>query len=174
MKKLFTCFTCLLLCSIKADEFNEWSLGIGHGQQKTGQDNSMVWSQWVFNRKVMNDVFDWYAGTSFAALYTDFATNQHTETFSLVGGVTAHLSKSLSIDVSVGPSFLTQRVLGDREQGTHFSFQNIIKLNYQIADATYIGLGFIHYSNGSIASPNQSFDVRPFLGVTFTTDIFFS
>ena len=155
-----------------ANGVNEWSLGLGHGEQNSGQMNSILWSQWVFHRS-HHDGFDLYAGTSFSMLRADAATNKHTETFSALGGIGFQLTKHLYVDLSIGPSFLTERRLGGRTQDSHFSFQNMFLFRYELQEDVSLKFGAVHYTNGGLSSPNESFDVYPLVGVQFTSALFY-
>ena len=173
LRKSFVAMYALMLQSnVWASNVNEWSLGLGHGEQNNGQMNSTLWSQWVFHRS-HHDGFDLYAGTSFSMLRTDAATNKHTETFSVLGGIGLQLTKHLYFDLSIGPSFLTERRLGGRTQGNHFAFQDLFLFRYELQENVFLKFGKVHYSNGKLSSPNESFDVYPLVGVQFTSALFY-
>ena len=60
----------------------------------------------------------------------------------------------------LGPSYLSSRQLGSREQGAHFTFRDMIGAGFHSADRSMrVYLSWRHFSNGYLASPNDGFNV---------------
>ncbi len=57
-----------------------------------------------------------------------------------------------------GPTYVTEKVVGDENLGSHFLFQNFLGIGIIIKSFT---VGFIlpHYSSGDLFKPNPGFDV---------------
>ena len=67
------------------------------------------------------------------------------------------------IGVSFGPAYLSQRQLGNREQGSHFAFQTTLEGGTEIQlrnnHSLDLNLHLAHYCNAGLAKPNQGIDV---------------
>lgn len=67
------------------------------------------------------------------------------------------------LGVSFGPSYLSQKQLGNREQGGHFAFQSTLEGGTEIAlpnqHSLDLNLHLAHYCNAGLAKPNQGIDI---------------
>jgi hypothetical protein len=67
------------------------------------------------------------------------------------------------LEVSFGPNYLSQKVLGEREQGSHFCFRTTLGGGTEIGltptQSLDLNLHLAHYCNAGIFKPNQGIDV---------------
>ena len=70
---------------------------------------------------------------------------------------------------ALGPTWLSNRTLGDREQGSNFAFQAQIGAGLWFGEGKdwLVSLSYKHFSNAGLASPNDSFDVPVLLTVGY-------
>lgn len=63
---------------------------------------------------------------------------------------------------SFGPTYLFSRKLGEREQGSHLSFQTTMGIGSEVKIGKKeldFNFKFVHYCNGGIFRPNQGIDI---------------
>ena len=67
------------------------------------------------------------------------------------------------LGVSFGPSYLSNKQLGNREQGSHFAFQSTLEAGTEIGLAHQrsldLNIHLAHYCNAGLAKPNQGIDI---------------
>jgi len=62
---------------------------------------------------------------------------------------------------SVGPSYLSNKKFGHNTQGSHFSFQSILGVGFELGQQKRldINLRFVHYSNANLIKPNEGYNI---------------
>lgn len=72
-------------------------------------------------------------------------------------------------ELSVGPSVLSHKMLGHRNLGSAFEFQDLLGLGLRFGDQKQFELSchYLHYSNAGIAKPNQGIDVKGLISLTY-------
>ncbi len=72
------------------------------------------------------------------------------------------------LQVSIGPSFISNKEFGTKTQGSKFIFQDRfgggLEVGMKEGSAFMVGLQYIHYSNAGISEPNPGFNI-PFVAV---------
>jgi hypothetical protein len=66
------------------------------------------------------------------------------------------------LSASFGPAYLSSRKLGEREQGSNFTFQTTMGIGSEVKfgqKELSFNLKFVHYCNGGIFTPNQGIDI---------------
>lgn len=65
-----------------------------------------------------------------------------------------------------GPTWLSDRQLGERQQAYQWTFMSQVGLAVQLDPQWQLGLSYRHYSNGGHGSPNDGIDVPFILSLT--------
>lgn len=64
---------------------------------------------------------------------------------------------------ALGPTYLSEKQLGEREQGKHFAFQAQVglglKLDFSERHTGIASLSYKHFSNGGLFKPNDGMDI---------------
>ena len=66
------------------------------------------------------------------------------------------------LSASFGPTYLSSRKFGEREQGSNFSFQTTLGIGSEVKfgqKELNFSLKLVHYCNGGIFKPNQGIDI---------------
>lgn len=65
-----------------------------------------------------------------------------------------------------GPTWLSDKQLGERQQAYHWAFMSQVGLTLPLNPDWQLGLSYRHYSNGGHGSPNDGIDVPFILSLT--------
>lgn len=103
-----------------------------------------------------------------AHLISSTSDNNNTTTFALAPAFRAYFADPRFhcyrpyIQASIGPVYLTNRQLGNREQGAHFALQSTLETGMEIGNqqrSLDLNLHLAHYCNAGLAHPNQGINL---------------
>jgi hypothetical protein len=139
--------------------------GIGE-QSGSDQENRMVGADLIFFQHKRSERQEIVVGVGYTDIRTNAGFNEHVQAVSvfpqlnLYGKATDSMRPMFFVRV-LGPTWLSDRRLGDREQGADFAFQ--AQVGYGVwfgKDKDWlVSLSYKHFSNAGLASPNEAFDV---------------
>lgn len=156
----------------RADEL-VWMVNAGGGQQSSSdQDNRMVGADLIFWKHERSERQELVVGVGYTDIRTNAGFDEHVQALSIFPQLNLYARgndkvRPMFFVRALGPTWLSDRRLGDREQGRNFCFQA------QIGGGLWIGkdkdwlvaLSYKHFSNAGLFSPNEAFDVPLLLTV---------
>lgn len=117
---------------------------------------------------------DVFIDTSYGHWWVTHTTQYHNLSIWSVAPVLRYFFKEYDyfwpyLDLSIGPSYLTQSRLDDRNLGIHFAFQDQIGVGTTIGPTRQfaIGINVLHYSNGSMSAMNAGISVPMMLNLSY-------
>jgi hypothetical protein len=138
----------------------------GGGQSNSDQDNRMVGADLIFWQHRRSERQELVIGVGYTDIHTDAGFNEHVQAVSVFPQLNLYGKGNDSVRPmffvrALGPTWLSERHLGDREQGRNFAFQA------QVGAGVWFGrekdwlvtLSYKHFSNAGLFSPNEAFDV---------------
>lgn len=171
-KKINTIIKILLLgiCTQNALAWNQSvSLGYGGGKE-SGYDyyqQGLMLNYQIFPFAKLDKTLKFGFGGSLSNWHANSQTNKNMASIAASAVLRAYFAPPENKIIrpyligSFGPTYLSSRKLGEREQGSHFSLQTTLgagsefKLNNHEFD---VSLKFVHYCNGGMAKPNQGIE----------------
>lgn len=150
-----------------------WLVNAGGGQQSNSdQDNRMYGADVIFYKHARSDRQEIVIGVGYTDIHTNAGFNEHVQAVSVFPQLNLyakgnHAVRPMFFVRALGPTWLSKRNLGDREQGSNFAFQAQIGAGLWFGkDKDWlVSLSYKHFSNAGLASPNEAFDVPVLLTV---------
>lgn len=166
--------------AVAGERVNELFVSWGTGAQPdSDQDNtqrSLDYNFYLFQRSPRSGIT---LGAGYTRLTTDAATNTRIDAYSIypqltLWPVSPRLNGAYFFVRALGPSYLSDNWLGEREQANHFAFQSQVGVGYRRKVANDAGnfmlqMSWKHFSNANLFNANDGIDV-PFvfaLGFSF-------
>jgi hypothetical protein len=141
----------------------------GGGQSSSDQDNRMAGADLIFYQHQRSERQEIVIGVGYTDIRTNAGFNEHVQAVSVFPQLNLYAKGNDSVRPmffvrALGPTWLSERFLGDREQGSHFAFQAQVGAGLWFGkDKDWlVALSYKHFSNAGLFSPNEAFDV-PFL-----------
>lgn len=145
-------------------------VGGGYGPQSLvnwqGQYNGIVDVGYYFWETELTDKgWQWSCGAGYTYVFTDTAYNDEVYLLSVLPSLRRNLKRhdrfGPFIEVTIGPSYASERFLGNREQGSHFIFNDFISVGTSWGDEDQweFKYSWRHLSNGNLFHPNPGWDV---------------
>lgn len=170
-----TMATALLFSNNASADDLIWMVNAGGGQQSNSeQDNRMAGADLIFYQHSRSERQEIVIGVGYTDIQTNAGLNEHVQAVSIFPQLNLYgkgndAVRPMFFVRALGPTWLSNTYLGDREQGSNFSFQA------QVGAALWFGkdkdwlvsLSYKHFSNAGLASPNQAFDVPVLLTVGY-------
>ena len=161
--------------AVKASDRNlELMLYAGGGKQAhaNAQKNTAIGIDLNFYRHVFTDKQTFFIGTGVTELTSNTDTHNRLVPYSIYPQLNLALPKIDNTQPyfyvrTLGPTYISETQLGDRQQAYHFVFQS------QIGLGTYFGeghrwqanLSYRHYSNAGLGEPNHGIDATLLLSI---------
>ena len=157
----------------RADELI-WMVNAGAGQQSNSdQDNRMVGADLIFWKHERSARQEIVVGVGYTDIRTNAGFDEHVQAVSIFPQLNLYPKdnsgkvRPMFFVRALGPTWLSDRRLGEREQGRNFCFQA------QIGGGIWFGkdkdwlvaLSYKHFSNAGLFDPNEAFDVPLLLTV---------
>jgi hypothetical protein len=150
-----------------------WMVNAGGGQQSNSdQDNRMFGADLIFYKKTRSERQELVIGVGYTDIHTNAGINEHVQAVSIFPQLNLYAKGNDAVRPmffvrALGPTWLSDRNLGDREQGSNFAFQAQIGggLWFGKEKDWLVALSYKHFSNAGLASPNEAFDVPILLTV---------
>lgn len=147
----------------------------GAGQQSNSeQDNRMAGADLVFYQHARSERQEIVIGVGYTDIHTNAGFNEHVQAVSIFPQLNLYgkgndAVRPMFFVRALGPTWLSNRNLGDREQGRNFAFQAQIGAGLWFGkDKDWLlSLSYKHFSNAGLASPNEAFDVPVLLTVGY-------
>ena len=165
-----------LLCSnnASADDLI-WLVNAGGGQQSNSeQDNTMFGADLIFYQHKRSERSEFVIGVGYTDIHTNAGFNEHVQAISIFPQLNLYgkgndAVRPMFFVRALGPTWLSSRHLGDREQGSNFAFQAQIGAGLWFGkDKDWlVSLSYKHFSNAGLASPNEAFDVPVLLSLGY-------
>lgn len=164
----------LTLCLVFAKAFawqHEIAVGYGFGKEveQDYHNNGFVLTGKLYKFCPVDDRLIATIDGSISHWHSDTSHDNQTTTIALAPAFRAYFVKPECykfhpyLGVSFGPTYLTNKQLGERAQGSHFAFQSTIEAGTEMALKNNHNLDFnihmAHYCNAGLARPNQGFDI---------------
>lgn len=155
--------------NLAADEL-QLSWGYGH-QQDARQSNEQVAIDYEFFEYVRSARTRLSVGVGYTHLTTDADTHRKIQALSVypqltLTPVTESINDFYFFVRALGPSYMSENALGEREQDNHFSFQAQVGIGYmkklENDNAVKLQVSFKHFSNADLFSDNDGYDI-PFV-----------
>ncbi len=152
-----------------------WLVNAGGGQQSNSeQDNRMAGADLVFYQHARSERQEIVIGVGYTDIHTNARFNEHVQAVSIFPQLNLYgkgngAVRPMFFVRALGPTWLSNRNLGDREQGRNFAFQAQIGAGLWFGkDKDWLlSLSYKHFSNAGLASPNEAFDVPVLLTVGY-------
>lgn len=152
--------------NVRADDLI-WLVNAGGGQQSNSdQNNRMAGADLIFYQHARSERQEIVIGVGYTDIHTNAAFNEHVQAVSVFPQLNLYGKGNDSVRPvffvrALGPTWLSKRNLGDREQGSNFAFQAQIGAGLWFGkDKDWlVSLSYKHFSNAGLASPNEAFDV---------------
>jgi hypothetical protein len=154
------------------EQKNEMLLSWGTGSQPDAdQDNTQIaidYNFYEFKRSPRSGIS---LGMSYTQLTTNTVTNNSIEAFSLYPQLTLHPQRSSMQNFyffvrALGPTYLSENTLGNRQQDHHFSFQAQVGVGFRKkigdSESLLLQVSWKHFSNANLFSKNDGIDI-PFV-----------
>jgi hypothetical protein len=152
-----------------------WMVNAGGGQQsRSDQDNRMFGADLIFWKNQRSERQELVVGVGYTDIQTNAGFNEHVQAVSIFPQLNLYAKGNDSVRPmffvrALGPTWLSERNLGDREQGSHFAFQAQVGAGLWFGkDRNWLAaLSYKHFSNAGLSSPNEAFDVPVLLTVGY-------
>ena len=167
--------TGLLLSNNASADDLIWLVNAGGGQQSNSeQDNRMAGADLIFYRNERSERQEIVIGVGYTDIQTNAGFNEHVQAVSIfpqlnLYGKGNNAVRPMFFVRALGPTWLSNRNLGDREQGSNFAFQAQVGAGLWFGkDKDWlVSLSYKHFSNAGLSSPNEAFDVPVLLTVGY-------
>jgi hypothetical protein len=144
-----------------------WQVNHGEGGQSgSSQDNSMSGVDVIFFQHARSERQEFVIGAGYTDIQSDTAIDDHVRAVSLFPQLNLYGRERESVRPmffvrALGPTWLSGRQLGSREQGSQFAFQAQVGAGLWFGPRKdwFAALSYKHFSNAGLFSPNDSFDV---------------
>lgn len=144
-----------------------WLVNAGGGEQSgSEQDNRMAGADLIFFQHRRSERQELVVGVGYTDMRTDAGFNERVQALSVFPQLNLYARGNDSVRPmffvrALGPTWLSSRHLGDREQGSSFAFQAQVGawLWFGKDKDWLVSLSYKHFSNAELASPNEAFDV---------------
>jgi hypothetical protein len=144
-----------------------WLVNAGGGRQSSSdQHNRMAGADLIFFKHARSERQEFVIGVGYTDIHTNAGFNEHVQAVSVfpqlnLYGAGNHAVRTMFFVRALGPTWLSSRYLGDREQGSNFAFQAQVGAGLWFGkDKDWlVSLSYKHFSNANFASPNEAFDV---------------
>jgi hypothetical protein len=152
-----------------------WLVNAGGGQQSNSeQDNRMAGADLIFYQHARSERQEIVIGVGYTDIHTNAGFNEHVQAVSIFPQLNLYgkgnaVVRPMFFVRALGPTWLSNRNLGGREQGSNFAFQAQIGAGLWFGkDKDWLAsLSYKHFSNAGLASPNEAFDVPVLLTVGY-------
>ena len=173
----------LLICFSTSILANDLILTLGGGKQPdSNQENKTASLDFNFFEYKRSDRQTINIGMSYTQIKTDFETGKKIQAISIYPQLTLFPPENswLSNQVSkttipyffvraLGPTYLNNNTLGDREQSRNFTFQAQVGLGVLFKTKSnkenFLFLSWKHFSNANLFSKNDGFDFPIVIGL---------
>ena len=173
----------LLICFSSSILANDLILTLGGGKQPdSNQENKTASLDFNFFEYKRSDRQTINIGMSYTQIKTDFETSKKIQAISIYPQLTLFPPENswLSNQVSkttipyffvraLGPTYLNNNTLGDREQSRNFTFQAQVGLGVLFKTKSnkenFLFLSWKHFSNANLFSKNDGFDFPIVIGL---------
>ena len=159
--------SCLLFSGIAWG--GQINVGGGYGPQSLddwdGQHNGVVDLSYTFYESGKRGAWQFLCGAGYSYVFTDVNHNEDVHMFSVLPAVRYNLKKrgifSPFLEITIGPSYMSDKQLGDREQGSHFIFNDFFTVGTRWGEEQEweFSYSWRHISNGNLSKPNPGWDV---------------
>lgn len=144
-----------------------WQVNVGEGQQSNSeQGNRMSGVDLIFYQHSRSERQEFVIGVGYTDIYTNAGFNENVQAVSIFPQLNLYGKGNKSVRPmffvrALGPTWLSSRYLGDREQGSQFAFQAQVGAGLWFGkDKDWlVSLSYKHFSNAGLFSPNEAFDV---------------
>lgn len=152
---------------------HEISAGFGYGKELNRSYNNLgVIADYVFLNKQIDPKLHFLMDTSAAYWHAQTTTNKTLFAYALSFAFRAYFVNPTAynyrpfLQIAIGPTYLSSKTFGTKEQGMKFAFQDRFGAGLEIghqSKSIVISLQYIHYSNAGLKQPNEGFNI-PFVG----------
>lgn len=152
-----------------------WAINAGYGPQTdSAQKNRMTGIDLNFFQYQHTQRQELSIGVSYTHIDTDGSGVRSIQALSVFPQLTLYgkdegAVRPMFFVRALGPTWMTERRLGDREQGSRFNFQAQVGAGIVMGEKRnwMLTLSYKHFSNAMLSSPNESFDVPLLLTVGY-------
>lgn len=180
MRSYFFVAVCMLLMAVGysstaiADDLI-WQVNAGEGQQShSNQNNRMTGVDLIFYQHARSENQELMIGVGYTDIHTNAGFNEHVQAVSIFPQLNLYGKNNKSVRPmffvrALGPTWLSNKNLSDREQGSSFAFQAQVGAGLWCGkDKDWlVSLSYKHFSNAGLFSPNDSFDVPVLLSLGY-------
>ena len=158
-------FALLLLLLVLPAAADELSVNFGGGPQPDAdQSNWGGGADWEFWRTSRSPRQQLSLGASISQLATDGSGNQQLTAIGFYPQLTLLAPprdgwQPYFFVRALGPHWLSERSLGERQQGEHFAFQAQVGVGLVAPEDWFIALSYKHFSNAKLFEPNDGIDL---------------
>lgn len=175
MKRIFR-YTTIILLAFSISPASAWrsgiSAGYGYGQEVgANYDNSGFYAQAILYRfNKIDQYLIFMIDTSIGFWHASTMNNNRLVALALSPAFRAYFVNPEThrvrpyLQISFGPSYFSNKILGTQAQGSHFLFQSTLgggiefKLNQKNQALDLSGM-LIHYCNAGLYRPNEGTDI---------------
>ena len=147
----------------------QFNIGAGYGPQSLdnwdSQKNGVVDLSYTFLESKNRSGWQFLCGAGYSYVFTDADQNKDVHIFSVLPSVRYNLNKRGTItpflEVTIGPSYMSDDQLGDREQGSQFTFNDFFSIGIRFGreEEWEFRYSWRHLSNGDMFKPNPGCDI---------------
>jgi hypothetical protein len=150
-----------------------WLVNAGGGQQSgSEQDNRMAGADLIFFQHRRSERQELVVGVGYTDIRSNAGFDEHVQAVSVFPQLNLYgkgngAVRPMFFVRALGPTWLSERNLGDREQGSHFAFQAQVGAGLWFGEDKdwLVSLSYKHFSNAGLYSANEAFDVPVQLSV---------
>lgn len=145
------------------------NVGGGYGPQSLDnwdtQNNGVIDISYTFYESKKSGAWQFLCGVGYSYVFTDESQNEDVHMISVLPAVRYNLKERASfspfLEVTIGPSYMSDKQLGTREQGSHFIFNDFFTIGVRWGKALEweFRYSWRHISNGNLVKPNPGWDI---------------
>ncbi len=145
------------------------NVGGGYGPQSLdnldGQYNGVIDLSYTFYESDRKGAWQFLCGVGYSYVFTDATHHEDVHMFSVLPALRYNLKQrgnfSPFLEVTIGPSYMSDNQLGDREQGSRFIFNDFFTIGTRWGEKQEweFSYSWRHISNGNLSEPNPGWDI---------------
>ena len=165
MKYIVLIFSLFFSGIVLAGQMN---VGGGYGPQKLDewqQHNGVIDLSYTFYEYNKRESWQFNLGVGYSYIFSDTKDNNAVHVFSVLPSLRYNFKKSGSflpfLEVTIGPSYISEKQLGSQKKGEHFTFNDFftIGVRWGKKQGWEFRYSWQHLSNGNLFHPNSGWDI---------------
>ena len=145
------------------------NFGGGYGPQAldnwNSQHNGVIDISYTFYESGERKGWQFLCGIGYSYVFTDVDHDEDVDVFSVLPSVRYNLKQRGTVtpflEITIGPSYMSDKQLGNREQGSHFNFNDFFTVGMRFGkdEEWEFRYSWRHLSNGNLFDLNPGWDI---------------